>query len=84
MERASQKHYILPYDLAAVYSGLGQMDEAFWLLDQALETRTPWLQTCTRYDPFSVALRHDPRWEPFIIRLRQQVRLPPGTPDAYS
>jgi eukaryotic-like serine/threonine-protein kinase len=84
MERASQKRYISPYDLAVVYSGLGRMDEAFRLLDRALEQRTPWLVGCTQYDPDSVALRHDPRWKPFIDRLRRLVRLPPGTPDPYS
>jgi hypothetical protein len=60
------------------------MDEAFRLLDQALEQRTPPLFALTRYDPSSVALRTDPRWKLFIDRLRQQVRLPPGTPDPYS
>jgi serine/threonine-protein kinase len=84
MKQASQKRYISPYDLAAVYSGLGRMDEAFRLLDQALEQRTPPLFALTRYDPSSVALRTDPRWKLFIDRLRQQVRLPQGTPDPYS
>jgi TolB-like protein/predicted Zn-dependent protease len=84
MERASQKRYISPYYLAAVYSGLGRMDEAFRLLDRALDQRTPWLYACTRYDPFSVALRRDPRWKLFIDRLRRLVRLPPGTPNPYS
>jgi serine/threonine protein kinase/TolB-like protein/Flp pilus assembly protein TadD len=84
MEQASQKRYISPYYLAAVYSGLGRMDHAFRLLDQALEQRTPWLVGCTRYDALSVALRPDLRWKPFIDRLRRLVRLPPGTPDPYS
>src|SRR5215469_13176952 len=84
IEQASQKHYISPYDFAVVYSGLGRMDEAFRLLDQALEQRTPWLVYCTPYDPESVALRRDPRWKSFIDHLRRLVRLPPGTPDPYS
>lgn len=84
MEQASQKRYISPYDLAVVYSGLGQMDKAFRLLGRALEQRTPWLYLCTPYDPLSVALRRDPHWKVFIARLRQLVRLPPGNPDPYS
>jgi hypothetical protein len=84
MEQASHQRYISPYYLAAVYSGIGRMDEAFRLLDQALEQRTPWLVICVPYDPLSLALRRDPRWKPFIDRLRPQVRLPPGTPDPYS
>jgi serine/threonine protein kinase/tetratricopeptide (TPR) repeat protein len=84
MEQVSRKRYISPYYLAAVYSGLGRMDEAFLLLDRALEQRTPFLAACTRYDGLSVALRRDRRWKSFIDRLRQQVRMPPGTPDPYS
>jgi len=84
MEAVSQKRYISPYYLAAVYSGLGRMDEAFGLLDQALELRIPPLVYCTPHDPFLFALRRDPRWKPFIDQLRQLVRLPPGTPDPYS
>jgi TolB-like protein/DNA-binding winged helix-turn-helix (wHTH) protein len=84
MKQASQMRYISPYHLAAVYSGLGQMDEGFRLLNQALEQRNPALVFCGRYNPLSVALRRDPRWKSFIERLRQQVRLPPGTPDPYS
>jgi serine/threonine protein kinase/tetratricopeptide (TPR) repeat protein len=85
MEQASQKRYISPSYLAVVYSGLGRMDEAFRLLDRALEQRTPTLIfRTTPYDPESVALRRDPHWKPFIDRLRRLVRLPPGTPDPYS
>jgi TolB-like protein len=84
MEQASRERYIMPLNLAWVYSGLGRMDEAFRLVDQALEQRTPRLVTCTPYNPLYVALRRDPRWEPFIDRLRKQVRLPEGTPDPYE
>ena len=84
MEQASKKRYVSPFFLAVVHSGLGEMDEAFRLLDQALKQRTPWLTSCTRYDTMSVALRRDPRWKVFIERLRGLVRLPPGTPDPYS
>ena len=83
MEQTSRKRYISPYSLAVVHSGVGQMDEAYRLLDRALEQRTPTLVFCTRNDPLSIALRRDPRWRSFIDRLRRQVRLPPGTPDPY-
>jgi tetratricopeptide (TPR) repeat protein len=86
MEEVSQKRYVPPTYRALVHCGLGQMDEAFRLLDRALEERTPGLlyfvahpeeETCT-------ALRRDPRWRPLIDRLRPLVRLPPGTPDPFS
>ena len=81
LEEASRKKYISPYDLAVVYSGLGQMDRAFHLLDQALERRTPSLVYHTPYDPVAVALRRDPRWKLFIERMQQLVRLPPDASD---
>jgi tetratricopeptide (TPR) repeat protein len=84
MEQASPKRYISPFYLAVVYSGLGRMDEAFRLLDRALEQREPVMIYCTPYNHDLVALRRDPRWKPFIDRLRRLVRLPPGTPDPYS
>jgi TolB-like protein/predicted Ser/Thr protein kinase len=84
MEQASKNRYISPYCLALVYSGLGRMDEAFRLLDQALEQRTPYLIISPRYDPGSVCFRRDPRWKPFMERVRQEMRLPPGTPNPYS
>jgi serine/threonine-protein kinase len=83
MEQAARNRYISPYYLAVVYSGLGRMDEAFRFLDQALEQRTSYLVTCSRYEATTVALRRDPRWKPFMERLRREVRLPPGTPNPY-
>jgi TolB-like protein len=83
MEQASKNRYVSPYYLAVVHSGLGRMDEAFRLLDQALEQRTPYLVFCTRYEGTTVAFRRDPRWKPFMERLRREVRLPPGTPNPY-
>lgn len=84
MEQASKNRYISPYYFAVVYSGLGRMDEAFRLLDRALEQRTPYLVTCGRYEATTIAFRRDPRWKPFMERLRREVRLPPGTPNPYS
>jgi tetratricopeptide (TPR) repeat protein len=84
MEQASLKRCIPPFYLEEVYSGLNRMNEASRLLDRALEQRTPYLVVCTPYDSSSVALRRDPRWRPFIDRLRRLVRLPSGTPDPYS
>ena len=84
MEQASKVRYVSPYDFAAVYSGLHRMDDVFRYLNEALEQRTPSLVFCTPRGFNSVALRHNPRWRAFIARLRQRVRLPPGTPDPYS
>ncbi len=83
MDSQSRRGYVSPYYLAVVNSGLGRMDEAFRLLEKALDQRTPFLVNCTRLDPLSVALRRDARWRSFIDRLRKLVRLPAGAPDPY-
>lgn len=83
MERASKDHYVSPYYLAVAWSGVGDMDKAFALLDRALEQQTPTLVYGADL-PLYIALRRDPRWKGFVDRLRKKVRLPPGTPNPYS
>ena len=85
LEQASKKRYISPYYIAIVCSGLGQMDKAFRLLEQALVLRSTYLIIdCAPVDPCLALFRRDPRWKSFIERFRQQVHLPPGTPNPYS
>jgi len=84
MELASKQRYISPAYLAVAYSSIDQKDEAFRLLNRALERRTPWLVICVPQNPlFLQGLRRDPRWNSFMDRLRQQVKLPTGEPDPY-
>jgi TolB-like protein/Flp pilus assembly protein TadD len=85
MEQASRTRYVAPTYLALVHSGLGQMDDAFRLLDRSLEERTPsLLGVAHRHDGQAVILRRDPRWKAFLERLRRLVRLPPGVLDPFS
>jgi len=85
MTQASRSRYVPASETALVHSGLGQMDEAFPLLERALEQRTPELPlVCLTFWSTNIALRRDPRWKPFVDRLRPLVRLPPGTPDPFS
>lgn len=82
MEQESHKRYISPFYLATVYSGLGRRDEAFRLLEKALDQRVPSLLYCNGYDtyaPLSVALQGDPRWKLFGDRLRRLMRVPPSS-----
>ena len=83
LEQASRKRYISPYDLAEVHSGLGRMDDAFRFLERALEQRTPYLVFCTSNESTTVAFRRDPRWKPYMDRLRHLIRLPTGTRNPY-
>jgi Flp pilus assembly protein TadD len=51
-----------PAQIAAVYAGLGQHEEALTLLEQAYEQRSPmvtWLKVDTRFD----SLREEPRFK---------------------
>jgi TolB-like protein/DNA-binding winged helix-turn-helix (wHTH) protein len=85
LEQESKKRYISPYYIAIVCSGLGQMDKAFRLLNQALAVRSTYLIIgCAPVDPCLILFRRDPRWKSFIERFRQQVRLPSGTSNPYS
>ena len=84
LEQTSRERYVSPFYLAVVNSGLGRLDEAFRLLEQALEQRTPYLVFCVTSDGNSVVLRRDPRWNPFSERLRRLVKLPAGSPNPYS
>lgn len=84
LQTISRNRYVAPSYLASIYVTLGRRDEAFALLDQALRERTPSLAYWTRRDPVCDLLRDDPRWQPFLARLRQQIRLPAGTPDPYG
>lgn len=83
MEHQARARYISPFYLAMVYSGLGRMNMAFRLLDQALEQRSPSLIYCDEYDtytPFILALRRDSRWNTFRERVRTLMRLPQVSP----
>jgi len=83
MEMMSKKRYVSALDRASLNASLGRMDEAFRLLDQALEQRTAYLFFCSQYDPIFINFRRDRRWKPFVERFRGAVKLPPGTPNPY-
>ncbi len=78
-ERASTRSYVSPVLEAYVHIGLGQNDEAFRLLEHALDERigsllllstTPCgLDTCFK----------DPRWPALKARIRRAVRMPERT-----
>ena len=53
--------YIRPLNLVQVYSGLGDIDQAFFWIDRAIEVRDPLL--CFDTLPYYAPLRKDPRFE---------------------
>jgi len=61
--------YVPPFEVAMVYVGLGDMDEAFRWLERAYAWRAPWLFALHAHPAFS-PLWEDPRFPAFRERLR--------------
>ena len=71
LEEHVQKSGIGRYEIALVYAGLGQKDEAFTWLEKSYDARDKGL-TYLKIDPCMDPLRSDPRF----ARLLQRVGLP--------
>jgi serine/threonine-protein kinase len=57
----AQKGYVCPYEIATVYAGLGEKDNAIQWLQKGVRERAdcmPWIQSDSKMDP----LRADPRF----------------------
>ena len=66
---AAADRYVSPYSLAAVYTGLGETERAFEMLNRAFETRDrgmSWIRVAPRFDP----LRADPRFTDLLRRMK--------------
>jgi serine/threonine-protein kinase len=64
----SQHRYVVPFDIATIYAGLGQTDEAFAWLEKAFEARYGWL-IWLNVEPRWDALRPDPRFADLVRRI---------------
>jgi DNA-binding winged helix-turn-helix (wHTH) protein len=60
--------------LAAIYAELGQPDQAFPLLREAIEERIGYTLMFLRLDPIWDVLRKDPRWDQLIRHVEAQER----------
>ena len=63
LERTSRRRYVSPYDVATVYAGLGEKDEALLWLEKACDDRTGWLAFWVKVDPKFASLRSMPRFQ---------------------
>jgi TolB-like protein/Flp pilus assembly protein TadD len=64
----SESHYVPPCALAAAYSRLGDLDEAFLWMDRAIAERSNWL-VYLKVDPTFENLRQDSRFMKVVRRI---------------
>ena len=65
----SQAGNVRPYEIAKVYAGLGDRDQAFAWLDKALQDRSPWLLKL-KSEPNFEPLRTDPRFQTLVQQIK--------------
>jgi len=68
LQRKPQKRFAPRYDLAVIHAGLGEVDRAFALLDEAVTTRDP-ESMILPVDPRLENLRGDPRFAALLRRM---------------
>ena len=62
-----KRRYVSPYTVAAIYTGLGEKDQAFKWLERAYEERDVWLMNL-KVDPVFAKLRADKRFQDLLTR----------------
>ncbi|MGO9649098.1 MAG: protein kinase domain-containing protein [Terriglobales bacterium] len=72
LKELSAHSWVAPYNVAVIYVGLGEKDQAFALLEQAYKDRSYYLPTYLTTDSRLDSLRSDPRF----VDLRRRVGLP--------
>ena len=66
--QTAEKGSVRPYEIAKVYSGLGDADRAFEWLEKAFQDHSPWLMKL-KSDPNFANLRADPRFQSLLQRI---------------
>lgn len=65
--KKSEQSYVSAYDIAVIYAGLGEMEQAFWWLDKAVAQRPFWL-CWLKLDPRLDGLRRNSRFQDLLRR----------------
>lgn len=68
MTELSKQKYVSPYYLAEIHTGLGEKEEAFKLLEKALEMREGPM-VYLKVEPFFRELHGDPRFDSLVARV---------------
>lgn len=69
--QAAQKGQVRPYEIAKVYSGLGEKDRAIEWLNKAYQDHSPWLLKL-KSDPNFENLRSDQRFQTLIEQIKSR------------
>ena len=64
----AKKSYVSSFDLALIYTALGEKDKAFALLDKAVAEHSTFL-VYTKWEPRLDPLRSDPRFQDLLRRI---------------
>ena len=72
LKGVSAHSWVAPYNIAVIYAGLGEKEQAFAFLDQAYKDRSYYLPTYLATDARIDSLRSDQRF----VELRKRVGLP--------
>ncbi len=65
----AKKKYVSPYQIASVYAGLGEKEQAFAWLEKSYEERDGGLVGHIKVDPRFDSLRSDPRFQDLLRRV---------------
>jgi tetratricopeptide (TPR) repeat protein len=68
LSEVSKQIYVSPYDIALIYAGLGEKDQALAWLERAFAERCTWMPLL-RVDPELDNLRSDPRFQDLLRRM---------------
>ncbi len=68
LQQLSKKRHVAPYDMATIYAGLGDPEQAFRWLEKAYAERGLWVPFLG-VDPMFDSLRSDPRLDDLLRRL---------------
>jgi tetratricopeptide (TPR) repeat protein len=64
----SKETYVSTYDIALIYTGLGEREQALAWLERAYQAR-PWPMNSLKVDPQLDSLRSDPRFQDLVRRM---------------
>jgi hypothetical protein len=65
----AKRRYVSPYDLATIYAGLGEKEQALAWLEKAYEDRSGWLGLWLKVDPKFDGLRADEHFHNLLQRI---------------